>query len=174
MKAWTTVVNLMYNAIKMLIFPPKSLVSMSLILIFIALSLVIISLSTSFHCDTTEMWFFNSHTKGIMLTLVTPSGTGSKTLRWSSLGIWECNGSRRYWEVPWVKKKEKRKKEQYQWVPDKPPNLRARTHARTHTRRYDALAWAPTSLSNVRVSSYRTNLTRSCVSQEKYCRISLH
>ena len=127
MKAWT---NLMYNAIEMLIFPPKSLVSMSLILIFIALSLVIISLSTSFHCDTTEMWFFNSHTKGIMLTLVTPSGTGSKTLRWSSLGIWECNGSRRYWEVPWVKE---RKKERKNSTSEYQINLRTCAHARTHT-----------------------------------------
>ena len=33
-------------------------------------------------------------------TFVTPSGTGSNTLRCSSRGIWECRGKRRYLELP--------------------------------------------------------------------------
>ena len=35
-------------------------------------------------------------TLSLTITFVTPSGTGSNTLRWSSLGIWECRGSSRY------------------------------------------------------------------------------
>lgn len=34
------------------------------------------------------------------LTFVTPSGTGSKTRLWSSRGIWEWQGRRRYWLEP--------------------------------------------------------------------------
>lgn len=35
-----------------------------------------------------------------LLTLVTPGGTGSNTLRCSSRGIWECRGKILYWWPP--------------------------------------------------------------------------
>jgi len=55
---------------------------------------------------------------GLLITFVTPSGTGSNTLRWSSLGIWECRGSRRYLLLM----PERTEKLQHQWKQMKKEN----------------------------------------------------